>query len=558
MAFFSEIGNYLFGGNARDKHIEAVERALETIKLSPRTVKRLDLDGPVRLRRYDAAIPTLTQADWQVWLTSGSYEILHASRILRARARDLERNNPHVRSFNRELCNNVLGAGGIRFFSRVPNLKGPNLNKRLNGAVQDGWKDYRRKENYEVRAKWTGLEVDKMVLQRLAVDGEVLLQIVRGYDNEHRFAIQMIECDSLDVYYNSSEGPTKRVVMGIEMNDWGKPLGYHLLDYPQTSTWAENVPMKRHYVPAADLIHIYLPDRMSSVRGVTWLASVMTKMRTLERYEEATAIGNRLAAAKMGYLESTPDAQPYEGQGQTKTGETVEEIVPGLVIDLPPGKSFKPFDPKNGPQTYGDFKKGILRSIASGLGIMYNTLASDLEGISYSSARFGRDIEIETWRGLQTFYADHCLQDVFAAWLPYGILTGQINGALMSQKTLIVKNTRWAGRGWPFVDPVKETQSALNAIDGGLTTRRRELEQQGLELEDVYDEIAEEKELQEEKGLVFTNPVSKSPTQSTAENPEVEPAGAPEAAPEEEEEEEPSAPPAPKKPAAKKPPAKAK
>jgi lambda family phage portal protein len=263
----------------------------------------------------------------------------------------------------------------------------------------------------------------------------------------------------------------------------------------------------------------------------------------------------------MGYLESTPDAQPYEGQGQTKTGETVEEIVPGLVIDLPPGKSFKPFDPKNGPQTYGDFRKGILRSIACGLGIMYNTLANDLEGISYSSARYGRDIEIESWRGLQSFYADHCLQDIFAAWLPYGILTGQIAGALMSQKTLIVKNTRWAGRGWPYVDPEKETQSALNAIDGGLTTRRRELEQQGLELEDVYDELAEEKEYQEEKGLVFGNPAFKSgvPSPETEAAEVISPGGEETApAPPEEEEEEAPPPPPPKKPAAKKPPAKAK
>jgi lambda family phage portal protein len=293
---------------------------------------------------------------------------------------------------------------------------------------------------------------------------------------------------------------------------------------------------------------------MSAVRGVTWLANVMTKARTLERYEEATAIGNRLAAAKMGYLESTPDAQPYEGQGQTPTGETVEEIVPGLIIDLPPGKSFKPFDPKNGPQTFGDFRKGILRSIASGMGIMYNTLANDLESVNYSSARFGKDIENETWRSLQIFYADHCLQDVFAAWLPQAILSGQINGALMSQQDAIRKATRWAGRGYPYVDPAKEVQSSLNAIDGGLTTRRRELEEKGLELEDVYDELAEEKELQEEKGLVFTNPMSKNPVQPTAENPEVEPSTEPAVAPgEEEEEEETPEAPAAKPPAAKKP-----
>jgi lambda family phage portal protein len=551
MGFFKDLGKRLFGESDR-----RVEAALDAIKLVPRN--SLNLNLPSRVRRYDAAIPALRDADWGVWLTSGSYEVLHASRFLRARARDLERNNPHVESFMRELNNNVFGANGIRFFSRVPNQKrAGQLNKKLNGAVQDGWQDYRRKENYEVRCKWTGLEIDKMILRRLAVDGEVLIQLVKGYANDHRFSIKLIECDSLDIFHNSSE-PNKRIVMGVEMDDWGKPRGYHLLDYPQTSTWSENVPMKRHYVPASELIHLYVPNRISGVRAVTWLASVITKCRTLDRYEEAVAVGNRLAAAKMGYLESQPDAQPYEGQGQAPSGETIEEIIPGLVVDLPPGKSFKPFDPKGGPQTYGDFREGILRSISSGLGIMYNTLAGDLKTVNYSSARFGKDIENETWRGLQTFYADHCLQDIFVSWLPYGILTEHVLGVLMSQKDLVVKNTRWKGRGFPYVDPVKETQATLNAIDGGLTTRRRALEEQGLELEEVFDELVEEKELAEEKDLTFANPAFKSGVAvPTFENPEEPAPEAPEGPKAPEEEEEPEEEP-PAKPPAKKPPAKAK
>ena len=66
--------------------------------------------------------------------------------------------------------------------------------------------------------KWSGLECDKVILQRLAIDGEVLLQLVKDYDNEHRFAVHMIECDALDLYYNATLSETRRVVMGVEMN----------------------------------------------------------------------------------------------------------------------------------------------------------------------------------------------------------------------------------------------------------------------------------------------------------------------------------------------------
>jgi lambda family phage portal protein len=210
-----------------------------------------------------------------------------------------------------------------------------------------------------------------------------------------------------------------------------------------------------------------------------------------------------------------------------------------VIVDLPPGKRFTAFDPKPGPQTYGDFRKGIIRSIAGGLGIMYNTLSGDLESVNYSSARFGKDVENETWRWLQRFMADHYLQEIFTGWLPYAILTGQIEGASITQKDSIRRHTRWAGRGFPYVDPQKEVQSTLNSIDGGLTTRRRELEERGLELEEVYEELAEEQELQDEYGLVFVNPAAKNPTQPSVETgEETQPAEG--TTPPEDEEEEPA------------------
>ena len=61
MGFWQNVGNFLFGADS--PKVAAVEKALDTIKPNPRTV----LDLGLRIRRYDAAIPTLTQADWQAW-----------------------------------------------------------------------------------------------------------------------------------------------------------------------------------------------------------------------------------------------------------------------------------------------------------------------------------------------------------------------------------------------------------------------------------------------------------------------------------------------------------
>ena len=472
-------------------------------------------------RIYDAAMPSNTQADWSAWLTTGNYEIFHAHRVVRARVRDLERNNPHVKSFLRELKANVLGYHGIKLDSKVPMLKGPNLNVKLNTAVGAAWKTFRKAAHYEVRGLFSGLEIDAQILQRLAVDGEVLIQLIRGpaAGNKFNFSVQLIECDFLDIFYNSQLG-ANRVTMGVEVTSFGKPVAYHVIDYPQTDMFSQNMQAPRKRIPAKDLIHVFIPERLTAVRGMSWFAANAVDLRTLDQFEQYTLVAQRCFAAKMGVSESVPGAQPYEGQGTAPTGETINELQAGIIEEMPFGKTIKFFDPQVPGASYGEFRKQHLRKISAGLGIIYNSLASDFESYNYSSARAAKDIENEWWRELQRFYADHVLSRIFNEWLPYAILSNTVEGASITQLEPITEHAEWNPRGFSYVDPTKEVQSSLNAIDGGLTSRRRELAERGIEYEVFLDELAQDKALEEEKGLVFSNPANRNPNVvPTAEEP---------------------------------------
>ena len=462
-------------------------------------------------RIYDAAMPSNTQADWGAWLTTGNYEIFSAHRVVRARVRDLERNNPHVKSFLRELKANVFGFQGIKLACKVPMLKGPNLNAKLNEAITKAWRDFRSIANYEVRQQFSGLEIDKQIIQRLAVDGEVLLQLIRGpaAGNKYNFALQLIECDFLDINYNVQLGPNI-VTMGIETNGFGRPIAYHIIDYPQSDLFAQDRVLPRRRVLAADLIHIFIPERITQLRGISWFAANALDLRTLDQFEQYTLVAQRCFASKMGVIESAPGAQPYEGQGFTAAGETISELQAGIIEEMPFGKTLKFFDPQVPGASYNEFRKQHLRKIASGLGIVYNSLASDFESYNYSSARAAKDIENEWWRELQRFFADHVLHRVFAEWLPYAILSDQIPQTSISQVDTIIENVEWAPRGFAYVDPTKEVQSALNGIDGGLTSRRRELAERGIEYEVFLEDLARDKELEKEYGLIFSNPINRN------------------------------------------------
>jgi lambda family phage portal protein len=480
--------------------------------------------NPFSERLYDAAAVRPYTADWQGFATSGSYEILNAWRRVCYLARDLERNNSHAISFLRELRNNVLGSTGIRMQPRVTLQRGGKLNKPLNALIKAAWLDFRRSGVYEVTEQWSGQTLDELCLTRMATDGGVLLRLHRGYPNKYRFAVQAMEIDSLDIMANVSNPPgSNRITTGVETNDLGKPVAYHCLDFYQADLWSNQITGKRVRVPAEDMLHLWLPQRITSVRGISWFTSAMIDLRMLGKYEEAAVISARNAAAKMGFYERDQDAPRYEGQGQRPDGSIIEEITPGLIGELPPGYKFRPFDPGQPNEQYPHFKKGILRTISSGLGVMYNTLANDLESVNFSSSRYGKSVENESWKCLQRFLIEQLLAKIFKAWLECAVMAGAVP-LPFSQIEEVCKSIVWRPRGWSYVDPTKETQSALASIDGGLTTRRKELGDLGIDYDEFLDEVEAEREEQEERQIVFTNPYSRQPeVESTTEDPEVAP-----------------------------------
>ena len=62
------------------------------------------------------------------------------------------------------------------------------------------------------------------------------------------------------------------------------------------------------------------------------------------------------------------------------------------------------------------------RKIATGLGVFYNMLANDAEGVSYSTARTFRLIEIDKWRSIQKFWIEQFEAPLYAEWLGMAML----------------------------------------------------------------------------------------------------------------------------------------
>jgi lambda family phage portal protein len=143
---------------------------------------------------------------------------------------------------------------------------------------------------------------------------------------------------------------------------------------------------------------------------------------------------------------------------------------------------FKSWDTNHPNSGYGDFVKSSLRGVATSLGISYNTLASDLEGVNYSSIRAGLIEEREVWKAIQRFLIDHLCEVVFTDWLELELLSGRLG--LPFEKMWKFNVPEFQGRRWAWVDPKKDMEASILGIRSGQTSLRKVIAEAG---GDIYD-----------------------------------------------------------------------
>jgi lambda family phage portal protein len=289
--------------------------------------------------------------------------------------------------------------------------------------------------------------------------------------------------------------------MGVEVDKWGRPVAYHVNPAHPSDLGGS---LLRERIRAEYILHLYDPLRVQQTRGIPWFTPVMLEMRMVGGYMEAELVAARVSAAKIGFLEHT-EASAYEAPNEDETSNGAPrrmEANPGVIEELPPGLTFKEWNPEHPANAFPMFIKAAVRFIAGGLGVSYNALAADLEGVNYSSMRSGLLIERDQWKMCQSFMKENFLEPVFKSWLSMALLSGELK--LDSRDPSRFLEGKWEGRGWPWVDPLKDVQASILGIGAGLKTRDKIIGEEGGDVEEVFEQIKREKELAEKLGLEFT------------------------------------------------------
>lgn len=449
----------------------------------------------------------LTQSLAQ-WSGSTNADLDASLVVMRARARQLCQNNEHGRRFLSLAASNIVGHAGPMLQVRAKLIDRKTLDKAANDAVENAW------------ARWCavadiGGRMDLASMMRVAIkavarDGEALVKIVRNRSLPHGVQLQLLEADRLDERVNRKLENGNHVRLGVEMEPTGKPVAYYIrAAHPGEGMQATAPATER--VLARDVLHLFVPERAEQARGYTWLHAVLLRMNMLHAYEEAAVVAARVGAAKMGVFqrkdEGTPGTLASMADSTDNAGRLQMSAEAGEFMELPPGYELASWDPEYPHANFDSFLKACLRGAAAGLDVAAHNLTGDMTDVNYSSARIAELSERDLWRVLQSWFVHAFARPVYEEWLAGALMTNEITleesgKAIPFDKYAKFRDAaRFQPRTWAWVDPAKEIEAAEREIAAGLNSRTAIAASQGREVEDIIDELAQEKKLLQDAGL---------------------------------------------------------
>jgi lambda family phage portal protein len=460
--------------------------------------------APKSSRAYAAARVDRLTADWISSTTSQDAESRLSIRILRDRSRQLERDNDYIGAALRLIENNVIGRG-INFQAQVKMQRGSKLNNDINDAIEYAFEKWARKGSCHTGGTLSFKDIERLVIRSIARDGDVLVRMIKRPFGKSKvpFALELIEADQLDDMMNQvAKDGQNEIRMGVERDSWGRPVAYHIREGHPGDTFGmsqSNTSLRRR-IPAEEIIHLFVSNRIGQTRGIPWFHTAMVSLKHLNGYQEATIVKARAEAAQMGFIKTPAGEMPNDGQ---QNGDYVQEFSPGTIRKLNDGEDIVVPNMGNSVGNYDPFVRSVLRGISSGIGQSYESISKDYSQSNFSSSRLALADVRDNWKALQRWIVEQFHQPVFEAWLDMAVLSGELKLPAYETKPEAYQCIKWKPRGWSYIDPQAEIRANKEAIRSGMTTLTDVVSELGYDIEEVFQQRKRELELAEEMDLIF-------------------------------------------------------
>lgn len=479
-------------------------------------------------------------AFWRPALKSVDAEVLHDGPTIRARARDLVRNNPYAAHAVRISRIAVVGAK-LRLALR-PDWRYLGLDHKsaMDWAreVERVWDQYSHGPNmwFDAGRRMSFTDLFNLIHDEDFVAGEALT--VAEWDEARPWStcFQVVDIDRLS---NPHGAPESEVMKGgVELDRLGAPVGYHirnahpgehatLLRPMATATWTR-VPRETEWRRMI-AVHSYQHVRAGQTRGVSEFASAIVALKMGHEYQEmelATATAQASFAAVLTSTANLKEAlamvddtvDPQTGELVSAAAAALEESIDyynGLdlrfngvkVPKLAQGDKLELVGSKHPTSGYPEFVRNQIHAVAAGLGVDPIALTQDYSKATYSAnkmsyAHNGRAAETRRARLIRMV-----AMPMFTAWLEEAVAKGAIDlpkGLDASQfyaaRDALARGT-FITASRAILEPLKERQGQQLGRSIGVETLESICGEEGESWEDNLEQIARENQLANELGI---------------------------------------------------------
>nr|WP_319555996.1 phage portal protein [uncultured Vibrio sp.] len=410
-----------------------------------------------------------------------------------ARSREQISNNDYARGFVREARKNVLGHKGIILQVRGKEPDG-SLDTLGNTAVEKSFKKWGRRESCTVDGRLDWRRAKRVILNTVVGSGEIFIRIVEGETaGPWGFALQLLDPMRVPVQINETRLPNGNIIrQGIEMTPYGRIVAY----FVETKAGVLAEPFRHsgkefERVSAENMLHVFDQEHPEQYRGIPWNHTSLSRMKNLGGFEEASVVNARAGASNIIMLK--PDPEVFETDDD-EIEEPDIELEPNSVINLPLGYEPVDYKPDFPSIETAAFSKHMLRGMATGQGVAYNTHSNDLEGVNLSSIRQGKLDERDGWKDLQEWFIEAVCQPIYERWLEYSLLSGKVlnsNGKpIPATRFGKFSEVEWQARRWEWTDPLKEEKAITEAQTNGRKSPSESIRESGRDPIDVWEAYA--------------------------------------------------------------------
>ncbi len=475
-------------------------------------------DGPFK----GASSVRRAGALWSAANGSADADFLPSQETLRARSRQLCRNNPLAAGAINTLVSNVIGTG-LRLCPEVDrdalgmgDEEAEALERQLL-RIWTGWS-----ESCEAdlnRIQWFS-QLQGLAYRSTKESGDclVLAPLVNRPGATLQTRVQIVEADR--ICNPNFQATSERLAGGVELDEYGAPVAYHVLKgHPGDWFGLRGVASQRvrAFGSASGRRNawlVYNRTRPGQHRGVPYLAGVLEQLKQLERYTDAELHAAVISGAFTVFVK-TQDGQglaplaslPFTDTTTATSATSQSDIALdyGAIVDLAPGEDVEFANPGRPNTAFGDFVKAMAKQVGAGIGMGYELLTRSFE-VSYSAARANL---LEAWKFFATERQDFgigfchpCYEIVISEAVARGILEIEDFLENPSRRRAILRCS-WLGPSPGQINPIDEVEAATMRVEGGFSSMQYETAQlTGQDWETVLLQRKKEAAAQRDAGLL--------------------------------------------------------